>query len=163
MLYLNYFHKQIFEFNFYINFNKSLVEYICFNLSAKKVKIIDNESEMSDNVKLCFGYIEKLLSGKSVEINLDLFDLSEYTEFQKQVLFTLKDKVKFGETVSYKKLAELSGYPKSYRAVGNVMKKNRFPIIFPCHRVIKNNGETGNFVSGQILKQKLLDFEKINK
>ncbi len=86
--------------------------------------------------------------------------LNNLTKFEKDILLTLK-KIPFGEIISYKKLGEIAGYPNSARAVGNVMKKNPFPLLIPCHRVIKSNGNIGNFSAGKYYKQLLLKIEGI--
>ncbi len=104
--------------------------------------------------------IESTLNGKNKCNNFKLFDFSCLTEFEKKVLFILFDNVNFGDIITYKKLAELSGCSEGARAIGNVMAKNPFPIIFPCHRVIKSNGSFGNFQFSTLLKRQLLDYEK---
>ncbi|MGH0133930.1 UNVERIFIED_CONTAM: hypothetical protein FKN15_077966 [Acipenser sinensis] len=84
--------------------------------------------------------------------------------FTSQVLQTLLRDVKFGETVSYKHLAEMAGNSKAVRAVGGAMRKNPVPLIVPCHRVISNNGNIGNYMGGKgnHLKQWLLTHEKLS-
>ena len=63
--------------------------------------------------------------------------------FQKKVLLTLTT-IKYGTTISYRDLAALAGNPRAARAVGNIMSKNPWPLVVPCHRVIGiNNHLTG--------------------
>ena len=80
------------------------------------------------------------------------------TAFQTKVLNELK-KIPYGKTMSYSDVADRIGHPKAYRAVGSANGKNRLPIIFPCHRVISNNGELGGFSGGLSIKRKLLELE----
>jgi methylated-DNA-[protein]-cysteine S-methyltransferase len=88
-----------------------------------------------------------------------LLNYSKLTDFEKYVLLNME--IKRGSLLSYKELSiKLFGTDKS-RAVGNVMARNRFPIIFPCHRVIRNNGHIGGFSGGIELKRKLLMAEGI--
>jgi len=61
------------------------------------------------------------------------------TEFQKNVWKYLV-KIPYGKTCCYKEIAAKIANPKSMRAVGTANGKNNFPIIIPCHRVIKANG-----------------------
>lgn len=76
-----------------------------------------------------------------------------------KVLHTLPT-ISFGETVTYRQLAELTGNPKAYRAVGNGCGSNPFPLIIPCHRVIANGGKSlGGFSCGIEIKKILLSFE----
>jgi len=55
--------------------------------------------------------------------------------FQKRVYKVVK-KIPSGDFLTYKEVAEKAGYPKTWRAVGNVLNKNKNPKI-PCHRVIR--------------------------
>jgi len=80
------------------------------------------------------------------------------TAFQTKVLNELKT-IPYGKTMSYSDVADRIGHPKAYRAVGSANGKNRLPIIFPCHRVISNNGELGGFSGGLSIKRKLLELE----
>jgi methylated-DNA-[protein]-cysteine S-methyltransferase len=64
-----------------------------------------------------------------------------------------------GKTASYGEVAEMAGHPRAARAVGNVMHSNPFPIIIPCHRVIKSDGSLGGYGGSEHIKAWLLDFE----
>lgn len=63
-----------------------------------------------------------------------------------------------GKTLSYKQVAELAGSPRAYRAVGNIMNKNRNPKV-PCHRVIKADGSIGGYAHGVGRKREILKTE----
>ena len=69
-----------------------------------------------------------------------------------------------GEMISYGKLAALAGNSKAGRAAGLAMQRNPFPIIVPCHRVIRANAKIGNYslFNGAATKKWLLDHEKKN-
>ncbi|WP_201259747.1 methylated-DNA--[protein]-cysteine S-methyltransferase [Tissierella sp. P1] len=71
-------------------------------------------------------------------------------------------KYTYGETRTYKELAEKIGCPKGPRAVGGALNKNPIAIIVPCHRVIGSNGNLVGFASGAELKDKLLKLEMNN-
>ncbi len=64
-----------------------------------------------------------------------------------------------GEVRSYGEVARFAGYPRAARAVGNVMHDNPFPIIIPCHRVIRKDGCIGGYGGAESIKAWLLDFE----
>ncbi len=107
---------------------------------------------------------EALLQLNSYFKNQSTFNLPldlQGSEFGKKVYEALI-KIPLGETISYKALAKLAGSPKAYRAVGSVMAKNRFVIVIPCHRVIKEDGSLGNYSSprGAKTKEWLLNMEK---
>jgi methylated-DNA-[protein]-cysteine S-methyltransferase len=80
------------------------------------------------------------------------------TDFQRAVWSELQ-KIPYGETISYKQLAERIGKPKAVRAVGAANGANPIPIIIPCHRVIGNDGSLTGFGGGLPLKKKLLELE----
>ncbi len=82
------------------------------------------------------------------------------TNFQWQVLATTV-KIPLGETRSYKWVAQQIGNPKAVRAVGQALRRNPFPVIIPCHRVIKSDGSLGGYAGGPSKKKKeLLDLEQ---
>ena len=86
----------------------------------------------------------------------------EGTEFQKKVWEALRE-IPYGETRTYKWLAEKIGNPHAFRAVGNALGKNPIPIIFPCHRVIETDGAIGGYSSGIEMKRRLLEIEYYTK
>lgn len=83
--------------------------------------------------------------------------------FQEKIYQIVK-KVPRGKILTYKKVAEKAGSPRAFRAVGNILNKNRNPVI-PCHRVVKFNGESGGYNKGTKRKIYLLQREgiKFNK
>jgi O-6-methylguanine DNA methyltransferase len=81
------------------------------------------------------------------------------TSFQKKVWSVLA-KIPYGQTRSYKEIAQVIGHPKAFRAVGNANRQNSIPLIIPCHRVVKSSGRLGGFGHGVKVKKQLLDFEK---
>lgn len=83
------------------------------------------------------------------------------TPFQEKVWKELLN-ISYGETKTYKELAEKVGCPKGPRAVGGALNKNPIAIIVPCHRVVGSNGKLVGFAGGLDLKDKLLSIEKNN-
>ncbi|XP_061823993.1 methylated-DNA--protein-cysteine methyltransferase isoform X1 [Nerophis lumbriciformis] len=69
--------------------------------------------------------------------------------FTSRVLHVLLSHVKTGETVSYKRLAEMAGQPGAARAVGGAMRRNPIPLIIPCHRVVSSSGRSGPYMGGR--------------
>ena len=95
--------------------------------------------------------------GKRKEFDLPL--LLKGTPFQKQVWEALLN-IPFGETRSYKQIAEAIGNPKAVRAVGMANNKNPLLIVVPCHRVIGANGKLVGYAVGLDKKEFLLKLEK---
>lgn len=81
------------------------------------------------------------------------------TPFQLAVWKKLQN-IPYGQTTSYKEIAQKINKPKAYRAVGMANNKNPLPIIIPCHRVIGSNGKLIGYAGGLKLKNYLLELEK---
>ena len=67
----------------------------------------------------------------------------------------------YGETRTYKDIAQAIGCPKGYRAVGLANNRNPVIILIPCHRVVGSNGKLVGYAGGVDLKEKLLEIEGI--
>jgi methylated-DNA-[protein]-cysteine S-methyltransferase len=80
------------------------------------------------------------------------------TDFEQKAWLALRE-IPYGETRTYKWLAEKVGSPKAARAIGQALKKNPLPIILPCHRVIASDGSLGGFSCGVEIKKRLLMHE----
>jgi O-6-methylguanine DNA methyltransferase len=81
------------------------------------------------------------------------------TPFQQSVWNTLCS-IPWGETRSYKWVAEQVGNPNGMRAVGQANGRNPIPIIIPCHRVVQHNGGLGGYSGGLYIKNFLLSLEQ---
>jgi O-6-methylguanine DNA methyltransferase len=83
------------------------------------------------------------------------------TEFQLACWHALLE-IPYGETRSYRDLAEAIGHPHAYRAVGMSNNRNPVAIVVPCHRVIASSGSLCGYGGGLDIKRKLLDLELAN-
>lgn len=105
--------------------------------------------------------------------NLSLINKAEISDFEKRVYLMLL-KVPRGRVVTYGDLSRLAGFPGAARAVGSAMNKNPFAPKVPCHRVVKSDGNVGDFAHGikrkismlegegiEIKKGKIKNFEKV--
>ena len=66
---------------------------------------------------------------------------------------------RYGQTRSYRQVAELVGNPKAVRAVGTACATNPLPVVLPCHRVLRTDGTPGAYVGGTAAKRALLNLE----
>lgn len=80
------------------------------------------------------------------------------TEFEKKVWLSLRE-IPYGETRTYKWLAERVNRPAACRAVGQALSRNPIPIVLPCHRIIESDGSIGGYNSGVDIKRRLLEIE----
>ncbi len=81
------------------------------------------------------------------------------TPFVKKV-YKVVLSIPIGEVRTYKWVAKKCGHPKAFRAVGQILKRNPYPLIIPCHRVIKSDNNIGGYNQGVKHKKILLDLEK---
>ncbi len=93
-------------------------------------------------------------------IPLELLARNHLSKFQRRVLYATR-RIPRGRVTTYKKLAMKVGVKNGMRAVGQVLAKNPFPLVFPCHRVVKSDRSLGGFGGGIILKRYLLESEGI--
>ena len=68
--------------------------------------------------------------------------------------------IPFGRTITYSELAERARLKGKVRYVASFLKHNSRLIAVPCHRVIKKDGDYGEYLLGRQFKQYLLDWEK---
>ena len=66
-----------------------------------------------------------------------------------------------GKITTYGELAKAVGMKNGQRAVGRIMNKNPYPVIIPCHRVIKSDGKVGGYAYGEEIKSNMLTKEGI--
>jgi methylated-DNA-[protein]-cysteine S-methyltransferase len=92
-----------------------------------------------------------------------LLDFSGSTNFQRMV-WSETAKIPYAENRTYRFIAGKVGKKNSARAVGNALGKNPFPLVIPCHRVLRADGKMGGFTAagGIGLKEKLLKLESKN-
>jgi methylated-DNA-[protein]-cysteine S-methyltransferase len=85
-------------------------------------------------------------------------DLSLSKGFRQLVQRHLPE-IGYGQTRTYKQVAELVGNPKAVRAVGTACATNPLPVVVPCHRVLRASGAPGGYVGGPDAKRALLSLE----
>jgi methylated-DNA-[protein]-cysteine S-methyltransferase len=95
--------------------------------------------------------------GRSRTFSMPL-DLRAASTFDAAV-WTAARQIPYGETVSYRELGAMAGYPGVARAVGNAMAHCPFAPVVPCHRVIHADGSIGGWGADTWVKQWLLDHE----
>lgn len=102
------------------------------------------------------GQLDEYFAGSRSQFDLEL-DFNG-TDFQRRVWEALL-KIPFGETRTYRQIAESIGNPKAVRAVGAANGRNPISIVAPCHRVIGSTGALTGFAGGLKTKEYLLRLE----
>ena len=101
--------------------------------------------------------LDQYFQGGRTEFDLPLSLIG--TTFQQRVWEELQ-KILYGQTISYLRLAGRMGIPKAVRAVANANGANPVSIIVPCHRVVGSNGKLGGYGGGLETKVFLLNIEQ---
>lgn len=145
------------------------------------IKVISNENEieklslLSENFFIEEGYPKKrrvpywlrrlegdlrnYFSGQRVDFGKYPLKIANYSVFSQKVWREVK-KIPYGEVRSYKWIGKKLN-TRGYRAIGRILSLNPFPLLIPCHRVVKKNGSLGGFSQGEEIKKKLLEIEGV--
>jgi methylated-DNA-[protein]-cysteine S-methyltransferase len=131
--------------------------YLLVEQSGEMVSRICFSNNAPEEPSALAAEIADYLAGRAPCPKAEL-DLSRLTDFERQIS-ALVQSIPRGETVTYGDVAERAGRPGAARAVGQVMARNPFAILVPCHRVVAKEG-LGGFAWGQGLKERLLAMER---
>jgi methylated-DNA-[protein]-cysteine S-methyltransferase len=101
--------------------------------------------------------LEEYFDGRRTSFDVPI-DLRLSSGFRRSVLSYLPA-IGYGETASYRSVAAAVHNPKAVRAVGTACATNPLPVIIPCHRVIRSDGQLGAYLGGPEIKHQLLDME----
>lgn len=117
----------------------------------------DGEEKETSLIRKAYLQLLEYLKGERKHFDLPLNP--QGTSFQKKVWGALCE-IPYGETRSYKQIAESIGNPRAVRAVGRANNRNPLLIVIPCHRVIGTNGKLVGYGAGIEKKEFLLRLEK---
>lgn len=126
-------------------------------ICIKRVDVKDCENEPDEFTDNVFNELCEYFDGKRKAFDFEIKLCG--TPFQKQVWSALLT-IPYGETRSYKDIAEMINNPKAMRAVGMACNKNPVWIAVPCHRVIGASGSLTGYEGGLDMKKRLLEGEK---
>jgi len=120
-----------------------------------------NAREGGAEPRCCAGQIMEYLHGERERFSVKL-RTDGLTPFQRRV-FRVVERIPYGQVRSYGWVATRAmGSARAARAVGNALARNPFPLVVPCHRVVRSDGSLGGFSApGElILKRRLLELER---
>ncbi|WP_291648235.1 methylated-DNA--[protein]-cysteine S-methyltransferase [Clostridium sp.] len=131
------------------------------NICIKNKLKIEKDMEIRETklIKEAANQLNEHFSGDRIDFSISLNP--EGTEFQRKVWNELI-KIPYGETRTYKEIAEKIGNSKAARAIGMANNKNPILIIIPCHRVVGKNKSLVGYAGGLEMKEKLLQIEHRN-
>jgi len=158
---MKFYKQSVKTFLGYLSFiyTKDHLYQISFGKAFKLNKYIENErnSIKEDNGNNIYTKeVIEYLDGKRKRFDIPINLIG--SEFSMRVWEELL-KVEYGKLETYKNIALKVGGARYSRAVGMANGKNPIPIIVPCHRIIKSNGDLGGYSSGLDIKKKLLKIE----
>jgi methylated-DNA-[protein]-cysteine S-methyltransferase len=131
-------------------------------LSHAKSKLLRGavvEEDASDDILNVIKALSALYDGKKAYVNLRL-SFNGFSDFSKKIL-NLVSKIPRGQVTTYGSIATVLGNSSAARAVGAVVSRNPFPLIIPCHRVVKADLSIGEYSLGRLIKKMLLEKEKV--
>jgi len=132
---------------------KKKIEEVKKELEGHYLELVRDEQ----GLKGVAGRIRDYLGGKPVKFR-EKMDLIGATPYELRV-WDVTLGIPYGETRSYAWVAKQMGNPQEVRAVGQALSRNRLPIVIPCHRVIRKEGDLGGFSAGAEMKRMLLKIE----
>lgn len=101
--------------------------------------------------------LDEYFRGARTAFDLPL-DLRLARGFRREVITHLP-RIGYGRTASYAEVAAVAGSPRAVRAVGTACARNPLPVVLPCHRVVRSDGDLGRYVGGVDAKRALLRLE----
>lgn len=120
------------------------------NDKLRKIELIEKIPKIS---KLIDNYFEGRLDA------LNLIQVRQPGAQFSQKVWKVMRAIPVGMTISYAQLAKKAGSPAAFRAAGTACGNNLIAPIIPCHRIIKSDGNLGNYGYGVAIKEKLLRLE----
>ncbi|MFA5206360.1 MAG: methylated-DNA--[protein]-cysteine S-methyltransferase [Lentisphaeria bacterium] len=102
--------------------------------------------------------VEALLNGAAVSFTLGGLRLDRCSAFQQRIL-RATHAIPRGRVSTYRLLARQAGAPGGARAAGMALAANPFPLVIPCHRVVRSGGALGGYGGGAAMKRALLALE----
>jgi len=146
----------------FVAFNDNLIIKIAFLPKKSDLELVKSEllsqikpNSLSQNYAGAKKIISDIFNQKSAKYSLNL----DGTDFQIKVWQALM-KIPKGSTACYEDIAKAIGKPKAVRAVGTAVSKNKIAFLIPCHRIIRKNGDIGQYRWGATIKEKILKLEQ---
>ena len=125
--------------------------------SAVSPRVLRAPARLDDTARQLDEYFALRRTAFEVPVDLRLAE-----GFRRSVIKHLRD-ISYGRRESYAEVAAAVGSPRAVRAVGTACAHNPLPVVIPCHRVVRSDGSTGQYVGGAAAKTALLDLEAVRE
>lgn len=113
----------------------------------------------STELKEMTNLVQDAIEGRPRRIPWPYLRFDGLSRLQTDVLRKVAE-IPYGSVATYKDIAVAIGRPRAYRFVGSAVAKNPYPILIPCHRVIRSDRTPGGFGGGTALKKKMIEYEQ---
>lgn len=130
---------------------------LCFGTELPEDSLLCREEDATPLLREAAAQLREYFAGTRRAFTLPLAPAG--TAFQQRVWKALRT-IPYGETRTYKQIAEQIGHNLAFRAVGMANNRNPIAILIPCHRVIGHDGRLTGYAGGLGIKERLLDLEK---
>ncbi len=121
--------------------------------TAVSPRVLRAPARLDTTARQLDEYFTKRRTAFEVRVDLRLAE-----GFRRSVIEHLRG-IGYGRRESYAEVAAAVGNPRAVRAVGTACAHNPLPVVIPCHRVVRSDGATGQYVGGAEAKSALLDLE----
>ncbi|WNG94977.1 methylated-DNA--[protein]-cysteine S-methyltransferase [Mycobacterium sp. ITM-2016-00318] len=125
--------------------------------SAVSPRVLRAPARLDNAARQLDEYFAKRRTEFEVPVDLRLAE-----GFRRSVIEHLRD-LGYGRRESYADVAMAVGSPRAVRAVGSACAHNPLPVVIPCHRVVRSDGSSGQYVGGPAAKTTLLDLEAVRE
>jgi methylated-DNA-[protein]-cysteine S-methyltransferase len=141
---------------------EALERYVAQGRDQTKVVDFQAEDELPVPIVDLVDRLKSYAAGKVVDFGDVRIDDRHLTPFGRKITSACRQ-IARGGTKTYGELATRCGSPGAARAVGQVMARNRYPLVVPCHRVLAAGGVLGGFSApqGLTMKRRLLALERL--
>jgi methylated-DNA-[protein]-cysteine S-methyltransferase len=116
-------------------------------------RILRAPTRLDEAARQLDEYFAKRRTSFQLPVDLRLAD-----GFRRNVVRQLRE-IGYGHRWTYAQVAAAVGNPRAVRAVGSACAHNPLPVVIPCHRVVRSDGSTGQYVGGPAAKSALLELE----
>lgn len=121
--------------------------------AAVSPRVLRAPARLDDTARQLDEYFSRRRTAFDVPVDLRLAE-----GFRRSVIEALRG-IGYGHRKSYAEVAAAVGSPRAVRAVGTACAHNPLPVVIPCHRVVRSDGSTGQYVGGPAAKTTLLALE----